>query len=201
METIPHFYNQCVGSVLPWGALMLWSHVHDLVAYAETGPECTSNWKGHQRLPFLWSIFKLPYLESNRWPPTPFLQLHAELCICPWAIIDRVHTILCNTRGGDLTAVEELEWWAIRGFPRHLMGDFMQRKTDRRARRRHEDQGGPFWRRGGRLPARGLGFPTTCCLVLNKRWHVVWRHPTPWLKGCPPWVVHGTQTLTLSMRS
>lgn len=51
-----------------------------------------------------------------------FLQLHAELCICPWAIIDRVHTILCNTRSGDLTAVEKLEWWAIRGFLRHLTG-------------------------------------------------------------------------------
>lgn len=30
--------------------------------------------------------------------------------------------------------------------------------------------------------ARRLGFPTTCCLVLNKRWHVAWRHTTPKLK-------------------
>lgn len=59
----------------------------------------------------------------------------------------------------------------------------MQGKTDKRPRRRHEDQCGSFWRSSDRLPARRLGFPTTCCLVLNKRWHVVWRHPTPWLKG------------------
>lgn len=45
------------------------------------------------------------------------LQLHADLCICPWA-----PTMPCNTRGGDLTAAEKLEWWAIRGFPRHLTG-------------------------------------------------------------------------------
>lgn len=44
----------------------------------------------------------------------------------------------------------------------------MQGKTDKWERRRHEDQGGPFWRRSSRLPARRLGFPTTCCLVLNK---------------------------------
>lgn len=59
----------------------------------------------------------------------------------------------------------------------------MRGKTDKRTLRRHEDQGGSFWRRSGRLLARRLGFPTTCCLVLNKRWHVVRRHPTPWLKG------------------
>lgn len=59
----------------------------------------------------------------------------------------------------------------------------MQGKTDKRPRRRHEDQCGSFWRSSDRLPARRLGFPTTCCLVLNKRWHVAWRHPTPWLKG------------------
>lgn len=87
----------------------------------------------------------------------------------------------CNTRGGDLATVEPLAWWPIRGFPCHPLGDIMWGRE--RAGRRHEDPGGFFWSRSGSLPARRLDFPTTCCLVLNKCRHVVWRHPTPRING------------------
>lgn len=48
---------------------------------------------------------------------------------------------------------------------------------------------------------RRLGFPpTTCCLVLNKRRHVVWRHRTPpRVKGSLTRGVHATDFLTLSL--
>lgn len=112
---------------------------------------------------FFWSIFKLPYLETNRWTLPPYnvaSALGPSLTgYPPSSVIWEVST---------WPREKKLERWAIRGFRRHLMGDFMQGKTDKWERRRHEDQGGPFWRRSSRLPARRLGFPTTCCLVLNK---------------------------------
>lgn len=102
------------------------SQEHDLVAYAEKGPESTLNRKVHQWLHFL--FFQTGVLGN----PTAPLQLHTGLCICPWAIIDRVATMPCNTRGGDLATVEQLAWWPIRGCPCHPTGDIMQGKARER---------------------------------------------------------------------
>lgn len=147
METIPHSYDQygqpkCYPEERRFCGHMytIWFHMLKQVQKAHRTGRFTRG-----------SPFFGVFSNCHTWkvtddppPPPPSLQLHAELCICPWAIIDRVPTILCNTSGGDLTVVEKLEWWAIRGFPRHLTGDFTQGKTDKRAGRRHEDQGGPL---------------------------------------------------------
>lgn len=138
-------------------------------------------------------------------PPAPSTSFHnftQGFCICPWAIIDRVHAGPCNTRDGDSTASETPERRAIRAPPtsRHGGASRWERQTgepgDATQIRAALSEG-----RGGRLPARGSGFPTTCCLVLNKRWHVVRRHPTPRLKGCSPRGVHSTPGLTFSGNS
>lgn len=78
--------------------------------------------KAHRtgRLPFLWSTFKLPYLEGNRWPPPYNFTQRLASALGP--SLTRVPTMPCNTRGGDLTAVEKLEWRAISGVPRHPTG-------------------------------------------------------------------------------
>lgn len=93
-----HLYNQCVRSVLHRGGSTLQLREHDLGPHAETGPETTQNGTVHMRLPSVW-----------RGASTSFHNFTQGFCICPWAIIDRVHASLCNTRSGDLTASETPE--------------------------------------------------------------------------------------------
>lgn len=59
------------------------------------------------------------FSNCHTWKVTddPYLQLPAVLCICPWAVIDRVPSIPRNTRGGDSTAVEKLDWWSYKRRP------------------------------------------------------------------------------------
>lgn len=66
LETIPHFNDKHVWSasykVLLCEAFILLSHVQDLIAYAESGPEGISNRKIHQQLHFLLEYFQTAIL-------------------------------------------------------------------------------------------------------------------------------------------
>ncbi|CAB1422678.1 unnamed protein product [Pleuronectes platessa] len=70
-----------------------------------------------------------------------------------------VSTILCNTRGVKLALVEKFEWWAKRGFQRHLTGGHHAGK-DRQGSGETPRRSGRLFLKEERLAARNkIGFP------------------------------------------
>lgn len=132
-----------------WSAKVL--EYSTLPAVTRTWPGCVS-WKRSRKhteqggSPVTPLSFFMTGVLGN--PPAP-LQLHTGLCICPWVIIDRVATMPCNMRGGDLATMEQLERRPIRGFPCHPMGDIMQGKHKRGNKETPRRSGRPFLKEDG----------------------------------------------------
>lgn len=58
-----------------------------------------------------------------------------------------------------MTTIETPEWWAIRGLPRHLTGDFMQGETDETSGETPRRSGRPFLKEERPAACKEIGFP------------------------------------------